>query len=159
MERSTKYSLVAWVVLVGLTAFGIHTFKSTPKVRVNPGHDTPASRSGSQLRSIHQAMAVYAASNNDQYPPVDDTFDILYAHGLVETETLVSPLEDGDGISYILTGLQEITFRSDLIAAYEDPKHSEHGVLVVFDDNRTEFLPHAEFEAMLARQRAEQAVP
>lgn len=153
MERSTKYSLVAWVVLVGLTAFGIHSFRSTPKVRVNPGHDTPALRSRSQLRSIHQAMVVYAASNNDQYPSVGDTFDILHAQGLVEPEILVSPFEDGDGVSYILAGLRQMTFRSDLIAAYEDPKHSEHGVLVVFDDNRTEFLPHAEFEAILARQR------
>lgn len=111
------------------------------------------------LRAIHQGMAVYAASNDGQYPPVDRPFDILIEQGLIEPELLVSPLEDGDGVSYILVGLPEATYRNDLIVAYEDPNHRSDGVLVVYDDNHTAVLSYAEFEAMLAAQQSQQNEP
>lgn len=121
--------------------------------------DVNAQRSQAKLRSIGQAMAVYASYSNDQYPPSDQAFEILIDQGLIEPVLLVSPLEDGDGVSYILTGLTEISYRADLILAYEDPKHMADGVLVLFDDNHIEQLSHAEFEAMLAAQQARQNEP
>ncbi|RMH26471.1 MAG: hypothetical protein D6692_09235 [Planctomycetota bacterium] len=104
-------------------------------------------------------MVVYARSHNGQYPPSDQAFEILIDQGLIEPALLVSPLEDGDGISYILTGVPEIEYRADLILAYEDPKHMADGVLVLFDDNHMQKLSHAEFEAMLAKQQARQRDP
>lgn len=111
-------------------------------------------KSSTQLRSIGQGMSVYASSNNDQFPPVDQTFDILIDQGLIEPDLLISPLEDGDGVSYILTGVRQQTFDGSIIIAYEDPKHWDAGVNVLFGDNTVRLIDHAELEAALAAQEA-----
>ncbi|MFK7883296.1 MAG: DUF4190 domain-containing protein [Phycisphaerales bacterium] len=110
--------------------------------------------SSTQLRSIGQGMHVYAAQNNDLFPPVDQTFDILLEQGLIDTEILISPLEDGDGVSYILTGVPVLTFDAREIMAYEDPKHMANGVNVLFGDLHIELVSHEVFEQMLAEQEA-----
>lgn len=112
-------------------------------------------KSQTQLRSIGQGMTIYATNNNDQFPPVDLTFDILLDQGLIESELLVSPLEDGDGVSYILVGVEELSFNATEIIAYEDPKHWDAGVSVLFADMRVEMVPHLDFQAMLAEQEAQ----
>lgn len=111
-------------------------------------------KSQTQLRSIGLGMHVYATQNNDLFPPVDQTFDILLEQGLLETEILISPLEDGDGVSYILTGVPELTFDAREIMAYEDPKHLANGVNVLFGDSHVEMVSHEVFEQMLAEQEA-----
>ncbi len=109
-------------------------------------------KSSTQLRSIGQAMTVYASSNDGRFPPADRAFEILLDEGLLAPEILVSPLEDGDGVSYILTGLGEQSFSATEILAYEDPKHMDGGVHVLFGDGIVQSIPHERFEEMLAEQ-------
>jgi len=79
----------------------------------------------------------------------------MWKLGLVENETLISPLEDGDGVSYILTGVRESSFDATEIVAYEDPKHMDYGVNVLFADMHVEIIDHEIFDAMLSEQESE----
>lgn len=155
--RSKKQVSAVWVVLAVL-GFVLCIAIIVPAIGHAP-RATPEMVTSTYLRSIHQAMIVYAASNDGRYPPIETTFDILLEQGLIEPELLVSPLEDGDGTSYILVGLPETTFREDLIVLYEDPKHRKKGVTVVFDDNHTEVLSHQDFETRLANQTSQTTPP
>lgn len=113
-------------------------------------------KSQSQIRMQLQAAIVYAGDNNDQFPPQDQWPDAVIDLGLIEPGLFVSPLEDGDGISYIyLSG--ENTFDADQIVIYEDPAHHPQNVLVGFADGTVSFIPHADFQQMLEDQTGEVA--
>jgi len=108
------------------------------------------------VRSQLQAAVSYANENGDMFPPVNQWPDAVIDLGLIDSTMLVSPVEDGDGISYIYLG-GEFTFDALQIVIYEDPKHYEEGVIVGFADAHVEMIPHAEFEAMLEEQTSDQA--
>ncbi|MBL4699513.1 MAG: hypothetical protein JKX70_11845 [Phycisphaerales bacterium] len=70
---------------------------------------------------------------------------------MIEPEFLVSPAEDGDGVSYIFVP-GPFSFDSTQILIYEDPKHFDDGVLVGFVDSHVEMIDHETFERMLVDQ-------
>lgn len=104
-------------------------------------------------------MVVYALDHENRFPAEDVLIQTLWELGLIEKELLVSPLEDGDGISYIFTGEQDFTFSNTQILAYEDPDHYESAVLVLFGDISLRWIPNAEFEQLLAAQESQAKPP
>ena len=110
-------------------------------------------RSQAQIRSQFHAATIYATQNENQFPLPAQWPDTLIDLGLLEPEILISPLEDGDGVSYIYLGGEQ-SFDPLQILIYEDPKHLEEGVLLGFADGTVELIPHAEFESMLEDQTA-----
>ena len=109
-------------------------------------------KSKTQVRSLLQGCIIYASDNNELFPPVVSWEDDLLAAGLIDTELLVSPGEDGDGVSYIYLG-GEHTFDASQIVIFEDPNHwPNDGVIVGFADNHVEIIPFDIFEQMLAEQ-------
>ncbi|MBO6513708.1 MAG: DUF4190 domain-containing protein [Phycisphaerales bacterium] len=113
-------------------------------------------KSSTQVRSQLQAAIIYANNNDDQFPPVDQWPDLMYDQGLLEPEILVSPLEDGDGISYIYLGGWN-SFNAQEIVIYEDPKHHQDFVIVGFADGHVEEVPHDRFEELLFNQTGSQS--
>lgn len=111
--------------------------------------------SATNVRSQLQAAVIYAADNDDLFPPVNQWPDVAIDLGLLEPEQLISPREDGDGISYIYLGGWN-SFDAQEIVIYEDPKHFEDFVIVGFADAHVDLIPHAEFNAMLQEQQQSQ---
>lgn len=103
------------------------------------------------LRAIALALDVYAERHHDRFPPAAETFDALYREGLLETGMHVSPLENGDGVSYVFTGVRGRSMSADEVIAFEDPDHIPELVLVLFGDMKVRELSHAEFEVLIAR--------
>lgn len=114
----------------------------------------PHLRSASQVRSVAQGLILYAGLNNDMFPSQDEWPEALVDLGIIEPEWLVSPEEDGDGVSYIFVP-SPFSLDSTQILFYEDPKHFQEGVLVGFADAHVEMIPHETFERMLAEQLQE----
>jgi prepilin-type processing-associated H-X9-DG protein len=121
-------------------------------------------QSKNMLRNILIAMSMYSKSNPDQPLTKDNWAQILVSSGSMESNLLISPLEDGDGVSYIYVSTpilfdarQNVNTRQ--IAMYEDPKHNKEGVHVGFADGHVEMLDHETFEQMLADQLAAQSSP
>lgn len=114
-------------------------------------------QSATQARQIHQALMIYSTTNDDKYPPADNWQQLLIDADFLSPDDFVSPVEDGDGVSYIYvyTPGMSATYAADRIILYEDTDHFPGGVNVVFDDGHTEFIPHAGFQAMLADQQAQ----
>jgi hypothetical protein len=108
-------------------------------------------RSMTHVRSIVQAAVVYSTDHEDQFPGVDQWPDAVLDLGLLDPEILVSPVEDGDGVSYIYLGGWN-SFDAQQIVVYEDPKHFAEGVIVGFADAHVEIVDHATFERMLQEQ-------
>ncbi len=110
-------------------------------------------KSHTQVRTLLQEAIIYAGENAEMYPPVESWEQILIEQRMIDPLTLISPLEDGDGVSYIYLG-GENTFNADQIVIYEDPKHWPSGVIVGFADGHVELVDHVTFEQMLAEQQA-----
>lgn len=111
--------------------------------------------SGSQVRAQLNAAIKYAGNNQDQFPPVDQWPTIVIDQGLLEPEVTVSPLEDGDGISYIYLGGWH-SYDAQQIVIYEDPKHIKGFVIVGFADGHVEEVPRSQFEQLLLKQTSSQ---
>ncbi|MCA9302583.1 MAG: DUF4190 domain-containing protein [Phycisphaerales bacterium] len=108
--------------------------------------------SQTQVQSIVQACIVYADNHDGSFPPVEGWEQALVDSGLIGQEILVSPREDGDGVSYIYLGGPH-DYDASRIIVYEDPKHGEYiGVVVGFADGHTETISPRIFEEMLAEQ-------
>lgn len=107
--------------------------------------------SEAQMRSQIQAAILYAQDHNDQFPPQSQWPDVVIDMGLISPEVLVSPLEDGDGVSYIYLG-GSYSQNSLQIVLYEDPKHTEDRVLVGFADGHVEEMFHNELNQLLNEQ-------
>ncbi len=114
--------------------------------------------SQSNLRTLAQEAMLYAQSNEDQFPAIDEWPTVLVDQGVIDEDVLISPAEDGDGVSYIYLG-GENTFDAGQILIYEDQKHYIDGVLVAFADGHVEMVDHVTFEQMLADQLAGQPDP
>jgi hypothetical protein len=112
-------------------------------------------RSASHLRGIGIGLIMYARNNEGVFPAAESWSEPLVAQGLIISKMLVSPIEDGDGISYIFVPGPNSMDPSQILA-YEDPKHMDEGVHVVFADTSTSTMNHFEFERMLAEQLATQ---
>ena len=108
-------------------------------------------RSQTHLRSIAQGLCVYAGNNSDLYPAQEGWQDVLITNGICEDWLFTSPADDGDSVTYILVA-DQMTFASDEILLYEDPKHHKEGVLVAFGDIQVEYVDFDKFEQMLAEQ-------
>lgn len=116
--------------------------------------------SQSQINMLIISCENYARDNNGNYPSVasweQDLEDYL---GTPIDEMIVSPAEDGDGVSYIYLG-GSYPEDPDHILFYEDPDHwPSVGVLVGFADSGVELIPFDIFEQMLAEQIEEQESP
>ncbi len=111
-------------------------------------------RSLTHLRSIGQALIIFARDNGDAFPPVESWQEDLLATGMIIPEMLVSRLDDGeggDGVNYIfVSGPNSLS--ATQILAYEDPKHMADGVHVVFADTSAAKISHEEFERLLGEQ-------
>ncbi len=112
--------------------------------------------SEAQMRSQIQAAIMYAEEHDDQFPPESEWPDAVLDTGLISPEMLVSPLEDGDGVSYIYLG-GEYSQDSLQIVLYEDPNHTEDRVLVGFADGHVEEMTHDELNRLLAEQMQSQS--
>ncbi len=118
----------------------------------------PHLQAATQVRSLAQGLIIYAGQNNDMFPLQDEWAEVLLEVGLVDPEYLVSPAEDGDGVSYIfIPGIN--SFSATKIVVYEDPKHWEDFVIVGFADAHVEMIDHEAFERMLAEQLEAQSSP
>ncbi|RMH26473.1 MAG: type II secretion system protein [Planctomycetota bacterium] len=111
------------------------------------------------LRIISEAMEVYADRHNDLFPPALQTIETLQSEGLLETGMEVSPIEDGDGISYIFTGVRARSFSTTQIVAYEDPKHTDEWVYVLFGDLKVRRMSHADLDVALTNQTNQTTPP
>ena len=115
-------------------------------------------RPETQIRSICQALIIYAGDHKDQFPEQDRWGEELVEARLIEAGMLISLAEDGDGVSYIFVP-GPFSFDATQILLYEDPKHFQEGVLVGFADAHVEMIDHETFERMLAEQLATQSSP
>lgn len=122
---------------------------------LTPQHHHPPIQPESVVRTLVQAMVIYAGEHDDMFPDRDNWEQILLAQGLPGNDPLVSSAEDGDGVSYIFVP-GPFSFDSTQILLYEDPKHFQDGVLVGFADTHVEMIDHETFELMLAEQLAAQ---
>lgn len=111
-----------------------------------------------QVRSLCQAMIIYAGDHDDEFPQQDQWVESLVSIGVLEPEEFVSPAEDGDGVSYVFVP-GPFSFSPTQILIYENPKHFEDHVLVGFADAHVEMIDHEAFEQMLADQLAAQSSP
>ncbi len=101
---------------------------------------------------------MYANSHGERYPAQDQWPSALVEQGIIDEEILISPVEDGDDISYIYVP-GPFTEDSNQILIYEDPKHwPKRGVLTGFVDGTVRLVPFNEFEQMLAAQLAKTKV-
>lgn len=107
--------------------------------------------SEAQMRSQINAAIVYAEEHNGQFPAPSQWPDAVINMGLISPEVLVSPLEDGDGVSYIYLG-GAYSQDSLHVVLYEDPNHTENRVLVGFADGHVEEMTHDELNQLLAEQ-------
>lgn len=116
-------------------------------------------KSKTMVRMLVAGLNEYADYHDRVYPDKTQWPTRLEAEGYIEHELLVSPAEDGDGVSYIYVP-GPFTLDKAQILIYEDPKHwPEKGVLVGFADGHVEFVPFDEFDAMLAAQMVRSASP
>jgi hypothetical protein len=115
-------------------------------------------RSQTQLRSLVQGCSIFADSNNGMFPTQEQWPDALTEIGIVEYDLLNSPIDLGDGVSYIYV-YGEDTMDDRQILIYENPKHFDEYVLVGFADAHVEMIDHETFERMLAEQLGAQALP
>ena len=112
-------------------------------------------KSKAQVRGHAQGLYLHAVENGDEFPAQEQWPDDLIAAGIIHNELMISPGEDGDGISSIYVP-GPFTFDETQILIYEDLKHwPKEGVLVGFADTHVEFVPFDEFERMLAVQLAQ----
>jgi len=107
--------------------------------------------SQTQIRSQIHAANLFAENHGDQFPQQSEWPDALIDAGLLEPGILVSPFEDGDGVSYIYLGGASSNDPTQILL-YEDPKHIEDFVLVGFATGDVVEMPHDEFERRLAEQ-------
>jgi len=104
-------------------------------------------------RALSQAVVLHMGYHDNEKPGQNDWVELLVDGGYIEPELLVSPQEDGHGISYIYLA-DFIPWDETSIMLYEDPKHWKQGVIVAFGDAHVEVVSHAEFQSRLAEQTA-----
>ncbi len=144
--RVLQLFLLVVLVCLFVLAFGSKTEKpSTSRARIL--------FSKAQVGSLVQGVILFAWNNADQLPTQEQWPDALLELGIIDTEILVSRVEDGDGVSFIYVP-GPYSFDETQILIYEDPKHWKEGVIVGFADAHAEIVPHEEFERMLAEQLA-----
>jgi len=142
----------AWSAIAVVLILGIGVLIPTSSdCRLCRRNQEPHHRSTTQVRSLAQGLILYAGKNNDMFPLQDEWAVVLVELGMIEPEFLVSPAEDGDGVSYIFVP-GPFSFDSTQILIYEDPKHFDDGVLVGFVDSHVEMIDHETFERMLVDQ-------
>jgi len=103
------------------------------------------------MRSHSQAVMVYMGNNYDRPFTQEDWPRLAVEQGLIDPRTLVSPREDGDGVTYTYIASFDV-WNETSIMMYEDPDHWDQGVIVAFGDAHVEVLPRDEFERRLAEQ-------
>lgn len=109
-------------------------------------------KSKTMIRMHVTGLNAYAENTDGMYPTTAQWPSVLQESGYIEQDLLVSPVEDGDGISYIYVSGPYTNSRTQILI-YEDPKHwPKQGVLVGFADAHVEFVPFEDFERMLAAQ-------
>jgi hypothetical protein len=111
-----------------------------------------------RVRSLVQGCVVFAEENDGRFPTQEQWPDALTELGLIEYDLLNSPIDLGDGVSYIYIPGKN-TFDETQIVIYENQKHHREGVLVGFADVHVEMIDHDLFDQMLADQLAAQSSP
>ncbi len=145
--RLIAIAVVASIVLV-IGSAAVYTLASV-RFAIN------YSMSSCNIIVLTHGLNAYANQNDNTYPVQDQWPDALLSEEIIYPEMLVSPIEDGDGISYIYVP-GPFTEDPNQILIYEDPKHwPEKGVLVGFSDTTVRFVPFDEFDQMLEKQLAE----
>ena len=115
--------------------------------------------SGSNLRSIGQAIRIYAYEHNGRFPA---SLDVLIEESLITPQQLVSPRQDNDEVSYVYIAGQDEDSHPNNVVAYERML-DEEGTNVLFLDGRVEWMRPDLFATYLAdtkarvKQAAEQA--
>jgi prepilin-type processing-associated H-X9-DG protein len=147
-EPRKQITLIRLLIVIGLCSLLI-TILLPSHNRYRDIH--PESRCGSHLRTIGQAIALYAAGNAGHYPP---DFQTLLATQQLTSDTFICPLSadtkavapsqlsQPDHCSYIYVGAT-LTTTSDpsCIAAVEDPTDDGmEGGNVLFADGHVEFV-------------------
>jgi len=111
--------------------------------------------SETQMIVTLRALQSFALDHGERFPTPIEWPDALVNDGTIDELMLISPKEDGDGISYIYVP-GPFTIDKTQILIYEDPKHwPKQGVLVGFADAHVEFVPFDEFDRMLAAQQSQ----
>lgn len=144
------------VVLVGLPCGALFVGIMLPAL----GAAREAAREAAQeaqlqanLRTVHEAMVVYALDNAGAFPPAEGWADVLVDGGFLTPSELVSPASDGVGPDYFYVPAASAAERagtSRRVLLYEDPAHHQGGVPVLFIDGTTELVPQGEFERLIS---------
>jgi len=152
MKRRSGKLLACVLAIVFVGVLIVVVVLPSIAVRVN---QKPAKmlKSKTMIRMHVTGLNAYAEHNAQGYPTKAQWPGDLQENGYIEQDLLVSPVEDGDGVSYIyIPG--PFTHDATQILIYEDPKHwPDRGVLVGFADNHVEFVPFDVFDRMLRAQQ------
>lgn len=116
-----------------------------------------------QLRSISQAISLYAELNHGELPPPGDGWaELLIYQGYVPAEMFLSPSawEEYDRSSYAYVPAARLETDGDRVLLYEVPGlHAESGVHIAFHDGHMALLPVAEAERLIAECNAADPLP
>lgn len=97
--------------------------------------------SASNLRGIGVTCMMYAADNQEKFPP---SLDVLIESGDLTEQSLHSPRDPTGGRSYVYIDGQSATGDARNVLAYEKPFDNE-GTNVLFCDSHTEWMKPVEF--------------
>ena len=123
------------VIAIVLSVFGL----ASTKLYIDAAENAVFMHSQTVVRSHAQGISIYVNKHANGRPKKEDWPDRLVEHGLIQKEFLISPREDGDGISYIFHEEYE-DWNAESIMLYEDPKHWKQGVIVAFGDAHVEVI-------------------
>ncbi|NQV34858.1 MAG: type II secretion system protein GspG [Phycisphaeraceae bacterium] len=101
-------------------------------------------KSGSHLSAIGKAMLIYANDHDDAYPP---DLQALVNKADLHPRLLVSPLEPEDfvGPGYIYVVGQGTNMDPRNVIAYENPRHCQDGVNVLYLDSHVSWTKRDDF--------------
>lgn len=161
--RRAAYATVVAVVLVLLTAVLLPS--------LNRSSDHPAYiRCSSNLRSIGQAVQMYANENRGVFPPdfatllltQDVTSEVFVCYATNDeraegptTQAIADQLSAGGHLSYVYTG-KGMTLKSpaNAVLAYEPLTNHGNGMNVLFADGRVNWIDPVQGRKLLAELAA-----
>ncbi|MBX3390272.1 MAG: DUF4190 domain-containing protein [Phycisphaeraceae bacterium] len=105
-------------------------------------------KSGTQIRSISQALMVYADENHDAFPEVGADLRVRLGQ-IVDPAVWESPSATPGEPSYLYVGGQKSTFDGKQVLLFENPALNRSGTNVGFGDLSVQFLAPEQWRLIL----------